>query len=132
MNVHHGTLCYKLWYIYFNFLNFVGYRVVALNHRIESVCRCGMVGRIFVFQPDATARVRCSARSGILISLLMSYAFCPVLSQAVALITHSGRLALVYMPSILIHSLWLPYRHFTHEYLCCKPRGCTSYAGESK
>ena len=74
------------------------------------------------------ARVRFPAESGILISVLgFGVSFIYVLSCVVfggcpdiVLTTHSGRPALVYLSSVLVQRLLLPYRHLTHGHLACK------------
>ena len=74
--------------------------------------RPGVVGRIRA--SNLATWVRFPAGLEILISILglgVCSVFCPVLSPAVDLIvstTHSGRSALVYLSSILIHGLLVP------------------------
>ena len=75
---------------------------------------------------NPAARVGFLAESGILISTwnwCVSFVFCPVLSLTVDLTTDSERHALVFLSSVLVHSLCSPYRHPTHGHLGCKFRG---------
>ena len=44
----------------------------------------------------------------------------------IVLTTHSGRLALVYLSSVLVHVCCSPNRHLTHGHLGCKSRGGVS------
>ena len=41
----------------------------------------------------------------------------------IALTTHSGRSANVFLSRVLIHSPLLRYKHLTHGQLGCKPQG---------
>ena len=51
----------------------------------------------------------------------------------IVLTTHSGRPALVYMSSVLIQGLLLPYRHLTHRHMSGKSQGGVSpRLGEGK
>ena len=47
----------------------------------------------------------------------------------IVLTTYSGRPAIVYLSSVMVHSLLLPYRHIRHEHLGCKFLGDKSYIG---
>ena len=77
------------------------------------------------------ARFRFPAGSDILISILgLGVSFVCALSCVVSgggpdvvLTTHSGMPALEYLSSVLVHSLWPPYRHLTEENLGYKSRG---------
>ena len=92
-----------------------------------------MVWSVESLPSNLAARVRFPAGSGILISVL-GLGVCPLCSVLVVfgggpdivLTTYSGRLALVYLSSVLVQRLLLPYRHLTHRHLTCKSLGCKS------
>ena len=80
---------------------------------------------------NPAARVRFLAGSGILISVLgLGVSFdcvlsCVVFSRGpvIVLTIHSGRPALLYLSSVLVQRLLLPYRHLNQGHLTCKSLG---------
>ena len=91
-----------------------------------------MVWSVESLPSNPAARVRFLVGSGILMSVLGLVVcplsvFCPVLSFGggpdIVLTTHSGRPALVYLSSVLVQRLLLPYRHLTHGHLACRSLG---------
>ena len=79
---------------------------------------------------NPAARVRFQVGSGILIFVLgLGVCILCVLSCVsdggpdIVLTTHSGRAVLVYLSSVLVQRLLLPYRHLTHGHLGYKYRG---------
>ena len=53
-------------------------------------------------------------------------------SPDIVLITDSGRLALLYLSNVLVHSLWYSYRHLTLRHLGCKSGVVSPTLGEGK
>ena len=95
-----------------------------------SIRRRGVVGRVPAFQPGGPGSIPGRVRN------FNSYpgngcvSFVCVLPCAVSgggpdivLTTHSGRLALVYLSTVLVQKLLLPCRHLTYGHLACKYLG---------
>ena len=82
---------------------------------------------------NLASQVPFPAESGILISIL-GMDVCPLCfvlcvsggGPDVLLNKDSGRSAHVYLTTVLVQSLWLPYRHLTHVYLSWNSGGCES------
>ena len=86
------------------------------------------VGRVSSFQPGGPGSIPGGVRyfnlswDWVCVFCVLS---CVVLGRGpdIVLTTHSGRSALVYLPSVLVQSLLLPYRPLTHGHLTCKSLG---------
>ena len=93
-------------------------------------CRRGVVSRVPAFQLVTPGSILCGVRNVKFYPSMHGterVSFDCVLPCVVSgggpnivLTTHSGRPAFLYMPSVLVHSLLLPYRHLTHGNWACK------------
>ena len=89
--------------------------MISYIYMYDWVCRCGMVSRVLAFQPGSSGLIPSRIRNFHFYLGTWCVSFVKVLSCAVScggpdivLITHSGRPALVYLSSVLVHSLLLP------------------------
>ena len=95
---------------------------IFLNCLFIVIRRRDVVGRVPAFQPGGPGSIPGGVRNfnfcpGIGCVSFLCVLSCVVFSGGpdIVLTTHSGRSALVYLSSVLVQRLLLPYRHLTHE-----------------
>ena len=76
------------------------------------------------FQPDGPGWVLGEVRCVRILSCVVSGS-----GPDILLIIYSGRLAILYLSSVLVHSLLLLYRKLTHGHLVLSPGECKSFIG---